>query len=201
MTADPQFAENMKLENDFREREDDEIVVGNWRDRDLLAGQKYDTVLADYLIGAVDGFSPYFQDQVFERLAEHMNLGGRLYVVGMQPVPFSAGGGAADVVCEVTRLRDACILLAGHRPYREYPVDWIHRHLQKAGFEVESTKQLPILHSEVTIGRQLAVAERKLPYFEDVELRASMAAHIEKLRAKVSKVRSTSPHPLLSTRA
>jgi len=27
-------------------------------------------------------------------------------------------GGAAELVCEAARLRDSCILLAGHRPYR-----------------------------------------------------------------------------------
>lgn len=28
---------------------------------------KYDTILADYLIGAVDGFSPYYQDVIVSK--------------------------------------------------------------------------------------------------------------------------------------
>jgi hypothetical protein len=38
-----------------------QIVIGNWQDPSFLHGEKYDTILADYLIGAIDGFSPYFQ--------------------------------------------------------------------------------------------------------------------------------------------
>lgn len=47
-----------------------EIIIGNWDNADFLSGRKFDTILADYLIGAIDGFSPYFQDLVFERLLQ-----------------------------------------------------------------------------------------------------------------------------------
>lgn len=30
-------------------------------DENFLKGRVFDTVLADYLIGAIDGFAPYFQ--------------------------------------------------------------------------------------------------------------------------------------------
>lgn len=46
-------------------RSQDAVVVGNWMDSafcDTLG--TYDTILADYLIGAVDGFSPYQQDEI-----------------------------------------------------------------------------------------------------------------------------------------
>lgn len=39
----------------------DEIVVGNWRDEKFLEGRVFDTVLMDYLVGAIDGFAPYYQ--------------------------------------------------------------------------------------------------------------------------------------------
>ena len=32
-----------------------EILIGNWQDPGFLEGRKYDTILADYLLGAVDG--------------------------------------------------------------------------------------------------------------------------------------------------
>jgi hypothetical protein len=41
-------------------RPGDRILLGNWADPALLAGEAYDTVLADYLLGAIDGFAPYF---------------------------------------------------------------------------------------------------------------------------------------------
>ncbi len=39
----------------------DQIIVGNWKDPSFLKGQVYDVVLADYLLGSIDGFAPYFQ--------------------------------------------------------------------------------------------------------------------------------------------
>lgn len=46
-------------------RPQDSIVVGNWMDSAFCENLgTYDTILADYLIGAVDGFSPYQQDEI-----------------------------------------------------------------------------------------------------------------------------------------
>lgn len=46
----------------------DEILVGNWmNDQFIHSLGKFDTILADYLIGAVDGFSPYEQDVIIHR--------------------------------------------------------------------------------------------------------------------------------------
>merc|ERR1712185_741435 len=80
---------------------------------------------------------------------------------------------------QVRRLRDACILLAGHRCYREFPIDWCRRHLAQTDLEVVKTESFPILYSEASIGRQIDVAARKLPLFEDRALAASMRAHID----------------------
>jgi hypothetical protein len=46
----------------------DSILVGNWMDDAFCESLgKFDTILADYLIGAVDGFSPYTQDLIMHR--------------------------------------------------------------------------------------------------------------------------------------
>ncbi len=46
----------------------DEVLVGNWmNDKFVQSLGTYDTILADYLIGAVDGFSPYEQDVIIHR--------------------------------------------------------------------------------------------------------------------------------------
>lgn len=62
------------------------------------------------------------------------------------------------MVCEAARLRDACILLAGHRPYREYPLDWITRQMATAGLKVVAAKRWPVLYSPHTIKRQVRLA-------------------------------------------
>lgn len=49
-------------------RSQDRILLGNWMDDDFCASLgQYDTILADYLIGAVDGFSPYAQDIIISK--------------------------------------------------------------------------------------------------------------------------------------
>jgi hypothetical protein len=56
--------------------------------------------LADYLIGAVDGFSPYTQDMIVEKLSQYLNPGGKLYIIGMNPIP-DTNLAPASVVSEV----------------------------------------------------------------------------------------------------
>lgn len=49
-------------------RSNDKIIVGNWMNDNFIASLgTYDTILADYLIGSVDGFSPYEQDEILHR--------------------------------------------------------------------------------------------------------------------------------------
>lgn len=55
------FAFRRRMQIGFKVKDPDEIVIGNWRDERFLEGQVFDTVLADYLVGAIDGFAPYFQ--------------------------------------------------------------------------------------------------------------------------------------------
>jgi hypothetical protein len=90
--------------------------------------ESYDVILADYLIGAMDGFSPHRQEEMIPKLVSYLKPGGRLYIVGLEPIPDSAPGDA-NLICQVRRIRDACILLAGHRCYREYPMEWIQRQI------------------------------------------------------------------------
>ena len=102
----------------------------------LCEDQMFDTILADYLVGAVDYFAPFFQDLLFERLGNHLKPDGVLYLTGLNPIPEKADSVATDLFCEVTKLRDACILLARSRPYREHPPDFVVRHLEQSNFKV-----------------------------------------------------------------
>jgi hypothetical protein len=173
ITADEQMRKNVLKESEVNVRSGDRVLTGNWMDDTFTRhlDTDYDTILADYLIGSVDGFSPYQQDLIIEKWKNHLKPGnGRIYVIGMNPIPDRAQG-PANIVCEVRRVRDACILLANHRPYREYPLEWIVRHLQDSGFKVLHTKKCTILHSEESIMRQLKVASSKLelmhPFAQD----------------------------------
>lgn len=162
------------------------IVLGNWDDEKLLEGSQYDVVLMDYLIGAMDGFSPFKQDLIFDRMKPHLDpTTGIVYIIGLEPIPYQAPY-PESIVLEVTRMRDACILLAGHRCYREYPKTWVERQLLSHGFRVLATDQLPILWSEPSLRRQLNVARTKLTKFKDAGMAKTMGASIDELDRRMA---------------
>eukprot|EP00981_Chlorochromonas_danica_P006462 scaffold1401_cov180-Ochromonas_danica.AAC.12 len=165
-------------------RDSDQIVVGNWMDDHFCSTLgMYDTILADYLIGAVDGFSPYEQDVIIQRLQKHLLPNGRMYFVGMNPIPDEVNP-PANVISEIRRARDACILLAGHRPYREFPLSWMTRHLGNAGLKVIETRNFTILHSEDSAVRQIRVARSKLDFMEHSLLRQGMDHYLMELESR-----------------
>lgn len=184
ITGDPLRQQRMAKVFGPRMRTEDRMLSGNWTDPGLLAGESFDVVIADYLLGAIDGFAPYFQDRLFGRLRHHVRPGGRLYIVGLGPYPERTETSGGRVILEIARLRDACILLAGHRCYREYPRDWVTRNLELTGFTVEDAVSVPILYRERFINGQLNVCLRKLPLFHDAGLAEQMRRHIEALRAQ-----------------
>jgi len=174
-----------------------EVIIGNWfsdsdAETELCHGETYDTIVADYLVGAMDGFSPYFQDLVFPRLGRHLAPHGRLFVLGLQPIPDRIAGDA-NIFARVTKVRDACILLAGHRCYREYPVDWITRNLKQSGFEVVEVKTFPIMYTFETISRQLNVARGKFSHFPTKALADEMEEIIKGLETECRDAMDKSP--------
>lgn len=160
----------------------DDVVLGNWSDPAFLFEQRYDVVLADYLLGAIDGFAPYFQDRLFGRLRPH--VAGELLIIGKEPMPDRADSDAERLILQIDRLRDACIKLAGHRCYREYPRSWVVRQLEASGYEVVDSWALPIVYRERFVNGQLDVCTRKLTYMADEALRETLAQHIEELRQR-----------------
>jgi hypothetical protein len=158
----------------------DRVVLGNWSDPLLLHGEVYRVVVADYLLGAIDGFAPYFQERLFARLKPH--VGSRLYVVGLEPYPDPTEHPWGQVILELTRLRDACILIAGHRTYREYPLAWVLRSLEASGYSIEEAKSFPIRYGERFVEECLSVCRQKLPYFRDRKLAGAMEKTIARLR-------------------
>ena len=102
VTGDASHARQVAERAGARFRPQDRLIVGNWGDPALVKGEIFDTVLADYLVGAVEGFSPYFQPHLFKRLLPH--VGRHLYVVGLDP--YIVG----DAPTEAARI-------VGNRPY------------------------------------------------------------------------------------
>ncbi|KDO32581.1 hypothetical protein SPRG_03055 [Saprolegnia parasitica CBS 223.65] len=163
-----------------------EVLAGNWNDPTFLKDQVFDVIVADYLVGAIEGHAPYYQDEIFPRLLPLLAPGGRLYVAGLQPITMSVPSGRVlstqdKLVLEMARTRDACILLAGHRTYREFPLDWILRQLERSGLSVESKAQFANVYTTATIKRQVQVGRTKLPLVQDAMLAKSMGKYLDKL--------------------
>lgn len=136
-----------------------DVVLGTWENETLLQGQRFDVVVADYLLGAVDAFTPYFAERLFARLKPH--VAGTLMVVGLEPWG-PAQNPAQEAFMDLVRLRDACMLLAGARPYREYPLELVMQRLERSGFRIVETRLFPIRITRNTVDRQVRNATRQL---------------------------------------
>ena len=179
VTGSPRMADVVRKE--ARPRSQDRLLVGNWLDPDLLAGETYDVVVADYLLGAIDGFAPYWQDQLFPRLRPH--IAGRLYVIGLEPyILHTPADRAGRLVNEIGRLRDACLLMSGDRPYREYPLDWVLRHLTQARLKAIDVHRFPIRYGERFVVSQLELCARAVEQLRDRALAVALQAHVAALR-------------------
>lgn len=168
-----------------RVRDQDRLLVGNWVNESLLTGETFDTVLVDYLIGAVEGFAPYWQNRVFERLRPLISDGGRVYIIGLEPyVQFTPSTPSGRMICEIGRVRDACLLLAGERPYREYPMDWTLRQLGLARFRMIDARRFPICYRAHYVHSQLDMCLNRLERFASADLGAAMRTYVEDVRAR-----------------
>jgi hypothetical protein len=183
VTGSPRMAEATRVEAAAKLRNIDRIIAGNWVDPGLLSGEVFDTVLADYLLGAIDGFAPYWQDQLFVRLKPL--VGKRLYIIGLEPyVPFPTDDNAGRIIVEIGRLRDACLLLGNDRPYREYPMDWVLRQLKFAGYRIVDAQRIPIRYGERFINSQLDMCTQTLNTLHDRSLAIALQQHIAEVRRR-----------------
>lgn len=155
------------------------IVCGNWVDPQFLAQQIFDTVLVDYLLGSLDRFAPYFQTRLFERLRPH--VGGRVFVVGLEPYGETQDHEDGIWVNRLAALRDATLLLAGDRPHREYPRWWVAEQLEKCGYRVLAQESFPILYSERFIKAELDVCRANLNHLPKT-LRSAIDSYEKQLR-------------------
>lgn len=185
ITAAHRMADNARAAVGSGVRPQDRLLVGNWINDSLLTGETFDTVLVDYLVGAIEGFAPYWQDRVFERLRPLVAEHGRLYLIGLEPyVQFEPESPAGKIIWEIGRVRDACLLLAGERPYREYPLDWTLRQLGRAGFRMVESRRFPIRYRARYIHSQLDMCQNRLARFSSRELGTAMHGYVDGLRAR-----------------
>lgn len=183
VSADPGLLAETRAAVAHQMRAGDRLIAGNWADPALLAGEAHDTVIAEYLLGALEAYAPYFQETLFLRLRPLVRR--RLYVIGLDPYVLGRPDDAAGrMVQEVGRFRDACHLLAGETPYREYPAEWVADRLASAGFRIRFAQRFPNHYDMRWVELQLATAHRLIDRMTDAALGASLTAHAAALRQR-----------------
>ncbi|MGX9962915.1 hypothetical protein ACVFYP_06305 [Roseomonas sp. F4] len=166
-------------------RPQDRLVAGNWADPALLAGEVHDTVLAEYLVGAVESYAPFFQDSLFVRLRPL--VGRRIYVIGLDPyVTGRPADAAGRMVQALGRFRDGCHLLTGETPYREYPAEWVLRQLEQAGLRVIAARRFPNRYDLRWVELQCATAEALIRRIPDRALARALTGQAATLRRRAA---------------
>ncbi|MEL7540793.1 MAG: class I SAM-dependent methyltransferase [Pseudomonadota bacterium] len=182
VTGAPGDAERVRVAMKDVQRKDDKIVLGNWASGELLKGEAYDTVLADFLLGAVEGFAPYFQAYLLPRLRPLTKT--TLYLTGVEPyVPANRPDSPAGrLVWEIGRFRDACLLMTGEMPYREYPSAWVRDQLSRAGFKVKSVDRFEVRYKDSFVMSQTNLDRLPLEQLPDRDLAQALKTRSEKLQ-------------------
>lgn len=109
----------------------------------------------------------------------------RIYVIGLQPNLHERPDGVAGrLINEIARLRDASLLLAGDRPYREYPLDWTLRSLEAAGFHLVDAQEFPINYGTRFIESQLAMCTQAAGKLTDRRLAMAIVRNAADLKAR-----------------
>ena len=65
--------------------------------------------------------------------------------------------------------------------HREFPLEWMRRHLAAAQFSVLAVKNFTILHSEESAVRQIKVGQSKLSLMRNPDSRAGMERYLADL--------------------
>lgn len=163
------------------QRTQDRLLLGNWSDPELLAGETFDTVLADHLLGAIEGFAPYFQTSLFRRLRT-MTL-KRLYVTGMQPyVVERPANEAGSLIWQIGRYRDACLLLLGKQLYREFPRKWVLDELERSGFRPLAMRNIAVGYRQPFVNGQIDLVRAGLQRMGDRALGEALIARGDAIR-------------------
>jgi hypothetical protein len=183
VTATPEMAAQARRAVVPALRPHDRLLVGNWTDPELLAGERFDTVLAENLLGAVDGFAPFFQTAMFARLRKL--TARRLYLAGMQPYVITRPDHPAGaLIWEIGRYRDACLILAGEQPYREYPLAWVLSQLRGSGFRTIAGSKIRTAYKANFVNEQIDLCRSHLARLADQGLARSLVAHGDALRSR-----------------
>ncbi|KAH8091191.1 hypothetical protein JL720_6078 [Aureococcus anophagefferens] len=171
-----------------------DVVVGNWREAGFLAGERYDVVVADYLLGAVELHWPHGADAVLARLLGALKPGGTLLFVGVEPYEslLDRADDADRLVLDVESLGDSAAALAGEATYREVPEAWITRQVDaRDGYAVVASETFPMTLSAASLRKQVTYARTTSAKIADAGLRKAYERRVAELTIEVNAWKGT----------
>eukprot|EP00931_Biecheleriopsis_adriatica_P063786 TRINITY_DN38696_c0_g1_i1.p1 TRINITY_DN38696_c0_g1~~TRINITY_DN38696_c0_g1_i1.p1 ORF type:complete len:487 (-),score=73.62 TRINITY_DN38696_c0_g1_i1:6-1394(-) len=166
-----------------------DVLMGNWQDEELLSGKTFDVVVADYLLGAVDRYWAYAEDEMMARLLSSVRLGGFLLFVGLEPyeIVLNPKDSEDALILEVEALGDVACNLAGHRSYRELPRDWVVRHILRSDeFRLVASQEFPMTLRKSFLDSQLSFALAEAKQIDDAGVRHALMTRVKKLQKSAS---------------
>ena len=173
------------------------LRLGNWRNTSLLpAGSAYDVVLLDYLLAAVEMHWAHHADEVLWRVLRTVRRGGGLAVfTGIEPYELTLGAersAAERLILDVEALGDAAAQLAHRSTFRELPMRWIIRQVERAGgFRVVATKTFPMSFGAESLQSQLSFARAEAAHVSDPDVRRALLAAVQRLHARTAALGSS----------
>jgi len=176
------------------------LLVGNWfigesgkrplTEHPVYTAQKFDTVLAEYLLGALEHFAPFTEQKMMDMLVSSMKDDGLLLFCGRTPYPYpgpesyrSKYSKAKQLVLDAERARDAAMLLAHQREYREFPAWWVREALQQRGLEIARQENFTSRVDLEYVTTQLGWATREARNVAAASLSVELLKHIRELQA------------------
>lgn len=178
LTCEPARAEGLRQRISLRPQ--DQILVGDWRDPELLRGQRFEVVVADYLLGACERYAPHFQEQLLERLCEHSSHW--LYIIGQEPPEGEPENEVDDWFQRVASWRDGLQLLSGRRPHRELPEGWVLQRMQGKSHRLMWSAHFTNTYDHDYLERELGAMGHNLEGWSDRGLAQVMRRQVHQLR-------------------
>ncbi|KAK3262218.1 hypothetical protein CYMTET_28913 [Cymbomonas tetramitiformis] len=166
------------------------IVRGNWRDESFLRERRYDVVVADYLLGAVEQHWAHGADAMMDRLLAALRVGGYLLVVGLEPYDLVLGRSAGTqdrLILDIEAIGDSAAVIAGESTYRELPERWVRHQIERRQpeYRVVATRQFPMQLSAKTLGKQISHARQMAAKIDDSALQEAYTRRIGVLESEL----------------
>ena len=160
---------------------------------------RYDVVVLDYLLAAVNMHWPFGEEAVLERVLRSVRpRGGMALLTGIEPYELTLErrhkGDAA--ILDAESLGDAAALLAGRRSYRELPLQWVLQQVRSLGlgFTVVATRDFGVTFTHASLRGQLDFARSEAQHVDDPELRRALEARASRLLVQIKQLSKQDLH-------